>query len=83
MGIAKPAGRRGSLRTGGQFHFHSSGGVCPGVQNRQVCLYSGIIDAQEFGCASHCVDVKVLALSPLFVHKPGDGIKYWRIALAI
>ncbi len=37
-------------------------------------LYPGVIDAQELGSTSHGIDIKVLALSPLFVHELKNGI---------
>ena len=39
-----------------------------------MCLHSGIVDAQEFGSTGHGVDIKVLALGPLFVHELKDWI---------
>ena len=56
-----------------------SGGICPAVQRRQIRLYPGIVDAQELGRAGHGVDVKVLALGPLFVHELKYGVVRVRV----
>ena len=46
-----------------------SGGIYPAVQRHQMRFYPGIVDAQELGDTGHGIDVKVLALGPLFVHE--------------
>ena len=42
-------------------------------------LHSGIVDAQEFGCAGHSVNIEVLTLGSLFVHELKDGIGRVRV----
>ena len=54
--------------------FQLSDGVRLGVQSRQVRFYPGIVDAQKLGCTSHHVNIKMLALGPLFVHELKYGI---------
>ena len=61
------------------FHYDSSGGVRLGVQSRQVCLYSGIVDTQEFGRASHHINIKMLALGPFLVHELEDRVSRIRM----
>ena len=46
-----------------------SGSICSTIQRRQMRLYPGIVDTKELGCAGHHVNIKVLALGPLFVHE--------------
>ena len=42
-------------------------------------LHSGIVDAQEFGCAGHSVNIEVLTLGSLFVHELKYGIGRVRV----
>ncbi len=80
-GIAGHAGQRGffcepaeSVRC-----VRFSGGICSAVQRRQIRLYPGIADTQKLGGTGHGVDVKVLALGPLFVHELKYGIVRGRV----
>ena len=76
MGITKQAGQRGIFanRLNMEQCFQLRGGVCLGIQRHQMCFHPGIVDAQELGSTGHDVDVKVLALGPLFVHELKYGI---------
>ena len=78
MGAEKQAGQRGFFcePAAERFQLNSGGGACPGIQSRQVCLYPSIINAQDFGRASHGVNVKVFALGPLFVHELEDRVSW-------
>ena len=58
-------------------YFHNEplrSGVFSGAQRCQVCLNFGVMDAQELGRTGHHVNIKVLALGSLFVHKLKYGI---------
>ena len=76
MGITNQAGQRGIFanRLNIEQCFRLSGGVCLGIQRHQMSFYPGIVDTQELGRASHHVNIKVLALGPLFVHELKYGI---------
>ena len=56
--------------------FQLSSGICISLQMR---FYPGIVDTQELGGTGHHVNVKVLALSPLFIHELKYGIGRVRV----
>ena len=46
------------------------------LQSSQIFLYAGIVDAEEFSRTGDHVDIEMLSLASLLVHKKIDGVVY-------